>query len=183
MLPSCIKRFTTKGKQTLSNFLEKLLITKNESNLSIKQVQQSLAEYKFSQNTNFIYRRVPGMAWNILRNVSLQFTGIFYLHFHPYSSLAKTCFLYQTGFLPGFKFSTSYFICVLNLNILLLIFSESIDCEREEPRFRGPYLKSRQMRSYTYISYMHTTYFVERSIHLIEERWLLIITEEFRLQE
>ena len=124
--------------------------------LDCKQIQQSLAEYTFSQNTDFIHSRVPGIAWNILRNVSLQFTGIFYLHFHPYSSLAKTCFLYQTGFLPGFKFSTSHFICVLNLNILLLILSESIDCEREEPRFRGPYLKSRQMRSCTYISYMHT---------------------------
>ena len=104
-------------KHTLSHFLEQLLITKNESNLSIKQIQQSLAEYKFSQNTDFIYRRVPGMAWNILRNVSLQFKGIFYLHLHPYSSLAKTCFLYQTGFLPGFKFSTSHLIRVLNLNI------------------------------------------------------------------
>ena len=122
--------------------------------LDCKQIQQSLAEYTFSQNTDFIHSRVPGIAWNILRNVSLQFTGIFYLHLHP--SLAKTCFLYQTGFLPGFKFSTSHFICVLNLNILLLILSESIDCEREEPRFRGSYLKSRQMRSYTYISYMHT---------------------------
>ena len=28
LLPSCKKRFTTKGKQTLSHFLEKLLITK-----------------------------------------------------------------------------------------------------------------------------------------------------------
>ena len=93
--------------------------------LDCKQIQQSLAEYTFSQNTDFIHSRVPGIAWNILRNVSLQFTGIFYLHLHP--SLAKTCFLYQTGFLPGFKFSTSHFICVLNLNILLLILSESID--------------------------------------------------------
>ena len=30
------------------------------------------------------------MAWNILRDVSLQFTGIFYLHLPSYSSLAKT---------------------------------------------------------------------------------------------
>ena len=28
LLPSCIKRFTIKGKQTLSHFLEKLKITK-----------------------------------------------------------------------------------------------------------------------------------------------------------
>ena len=103
--------------------------------LDCKQIQQSLAEYTFSQNTDFIYSRVPGIAWNILRNVSLQFTGIFYLHLHP--SLAKTCFLYQTGFLPGFKFSTSHFICVLNLNILLLILSESIDCERKNLDFEG----------------------------------------------
>ena len=103
--------------------------------LDCKQIQQSLAEYTFSQNTDFIHSRVPGIAWNILRNVSLQFTGIFYLHLHP--SLAKTCFLYQTGFLPGFKFSTSHFICVLNLNILLLILSESIDCERKNHDFEG----------------------------------------------
>ena len=30
------------------------------------------------------------MAWNILRNVSLQFTEIFYLHWPSYCSLAKT---------------------------------------------------------------------------------------------
>ena len=53
-----------------------------------------------------------------------QFTGIFYLHLHPYSSLAKTCFLYQTGFLRGLKFSTSHFICVLS-DLL------SIHCERK----------------------------------------------------
>ena len=164
LLPSCIKCFTTKGKQILSNFLEKLLITKNESNLSIKQVQQSLAEYKFSQNTNFIYRRVPGMAWNILRNVSLQFTGIFYLHFHPYSSLAKTCFLYQTGFLPGFKFSTSYFICVLNLNILLLILSESIDMRTRRTSISRAVLEI-EVNAVIYIHIIHAyilVFWVER---------------------
>ena len=46
-------------------------------------MQQSLAEYKFGQNTEFIYRTVPGIASNlsiILRNVSLQFTKVFYIH-------------------------------------------------------------------------------------------------------
>ena len=47
-------------------------------------MQQSLAEYKF------IYCRVPGIASNILRNVLLQFTRIFYLHLHSYSLLAET---------------------------------------------------------------------------------------------
>ena len=56
-------------------------------------MQQSLAEYKFNQNTDFIfYRRVPGIASNILRNVSLQFTEIVnYLHLHLYTlHLQKT---------------------------------------------------------------------------------------------
>ena len=48
--PSWMKRFTTKGKQTLSHFLEKLLITK-----AIKQIQQSMAERKFSQTPTLIY--------------------------------------------------------------------------------------------------------------------------------
>ena len=38
-------------------------------------IQQNLAEYKFAQNTVFVYRRVPVIASNILRNVSLQVTG------------------------------------------------------------------------------------------------------------
>ena len=56
-------------------------------------MQQSLAEYKFNQNTDFIfYCRVPGIASNILRNVSLQFTEILnYLHVHLYTlRLQKT---------------------------------------------------------------------------------------------
>ena len=48
-----------------------------------KYMQQSLAECKFGQNTEFIYRTVPGIASNlsiILRNASLQFTKVFYIH-------------------------------------------------------------------------------------------------------
>ena len=117
LLQSTIRKATTQNANLVGHL-------RKSNRLSIKQIQQSLAEYKFSQSTDFIYRRVPEIAWNILRKVSLQFTAIFYLHLHPYSSLAKTWFLYQTGFGPGFKFSTSHFICVLNLNILLLILSE-----------------------------------------------------------
>ena len=117
LLQSTIPKATTQNANLVGHL-------RKSNRLSIKQIQQSLAEYKFSQSTDFIYRRVPGIAWNILRKVSLQFTAIFYLHLHPYSSLAKTWFLYQTGFGPGFKFSTSHFICVLNLKILLLILSE-----------------------------------------------------------
>ena len=72
----------------MSDVPEKLLITK--AIYQLNKIQQSLAEYKFSQNTDFIYRRVPGIVSNILRNISLQFTGIFYLHLHSYSSLANT---------------------------------------------------------------------------------------------
>ena len=85
------KRFTTKGEQTLSHFPEKLLITK--AIYQLNKIQQSLAEYKFNQNTDFIfYRRVPGIASNILQNVSLQFTEILnYLHMHLYTlRLQKT---------------------------------------------------------------------------------------------
>ena len=60
--------------------------------------------------------------------------------------LQKCDFLYETGFLPGFKFSTSHFICVLTI----LLVSFWIDwLWTKEPRFRGP-SKSRQMRWYTY---------------------------------
>ena len=66
----------------------------NKSNLSItlKSIQQNLAEYKFGQNTEFIYRTVLGTASNrsnILRNVSLQFTRIFYLPFNSQAFYTK----------------------------------------------------------------------------------------------
>ena len=33
-----------------------------------------MVKYKFSQNTDFIYSRVPGIAWNILKNSREFFT-------------------------------------------------------------------------------------------------------------
>ena len=35
------------------------------------KIQQNLAEYKFAQNTEFVYSRVPVIASSILRDVSL----------------------------------------------------------------------------------------------------------------
>ena len=93
-------------------------------------MQQSLAEYKFSQNTDFIYRRVPGIAWNVLKNISLQFTGIFYLHLHSYSSLAKMWLSIRNRISPGLKvFHITLYLTVFWVTFCFL--SESIDCERK----------------------------------------------------
>ena len=91
LLPSCFKHFTTKGKP-LSHFLEKLFIT--------KAIYQLNKYNKAWLNTNltktltlyFTVLRVPGIASNILRNISLQFTEILnYLHLHLYTlRLQKT---------------------------------------------------------------------------------------------
>ena len=64
--------------------------------------------------------------------------------------LQKRGFLYETGFLPG-----SHPIWVLSV----LLFSFWIGwLPTKEPRFRGPYLKWRQMRCYTYKSISRPDY-------------------------
>ena len=55
-----------------------------------------------------MYRSVPGIASNILRNVSLQFRRIFFL---PLLRLRKRGFLHEKGFLR-LKFFTAPFIDV-----------------------------------------------------------------------
>ena len=64
------------------------------------------------------------------------FTGIFYLHLHSYSSLAKTWLLYETGFLSGlvFHIPLCQWSSVLQVFFLLVFV----------PRFRGAYFNSRQ---------------------------------------
>ena len=92
-------------------------------------------------------------VWAFQRPSFLRPVFYLYLRCAPPRCLQKRDFLYETGFLPGLKFSTSHFICVLSI----LLFSFWIDWPRtKRPRFRGPYLKSRQMRWYTYIqTYLH----------------------------
>ena len=51
-------------------------------------------------------------SWNIRRNVSLQFTGIFYLHLHSNSSLAKTWLSIRNRISPGLKvFHITLYLC------------------------------------------------------------------------
>ena len=103
-------------------------------------MQQSLAEYKFSQNSSRNCLKYWEWAYRFNWREVFTFTRIHTLR------LQKCDFLYETGFLPGFKFSTSHFICVLTI----LLVSFWIDwLGTKEPRFRGP-SKSRQMRWYTY---------------------------------
>ena len=85
-------------------------------------------------------------------------------------------FLYETGFLPGLKFSTSHIICVVSVRFSSL--SELIDSERKSLDFEGrSWNRGKCCDIQTYIhTYIHILvfwvrgmYFVERSIHLIEE--------------
>ena len=73
-------------------------------NLSIelKYRQQSLAEYIFSQNTDFNYRRVPGIAWNIHGNFLPSLAFILF----ACKNVAST----RNRISVGFKFSTSHFV-------------------------------------------------------------------------
>ena len=60
-------------------------VRENQRIICLKPVQDIMAEYKSGQNTEFIYRTVPGIASNrsnIPTNESLQFTRIFYLNLH-----------------------------------------------------------------------------------------------------
>ena len=87
------------------------------------------------------FQELVEIFWETYRLNSREF---FILTFR----LQKRSFLYETGILPGFKFFTSHFSCGLSG----FLFSFWIDWLRtKEPRFRGPHLKSRQMRWYTYI--------------------------------
>ena len=107
-----IKRFTTKGKQTLSHFLEKLLIT--------KAIYQLNKYNKAWLNTNLA--KTPTL-FTVEFQELLEIFWQTYYRFNSREFFTFTCihtlrlqkrgFLYQTGFLPGFKFSTSHFICVL----------------------------------------------------------------------
>ena len=48
----------------------------------------------------------------IFGNVSLQFTGIFYLHLHSHSSLAKTWLSIRNRISPGLKvFHVTHYLC------------------------------------------------------------------------
>ena len=90
--------------------------------------------------------------------------------------LQKHGFLYETGFLPGFKFFTSllsWFSCVL---CVLLFWNDSL--RMKEPRFRGPNLKSRQMRWYAYIhtcihAHIHTYIHTHTHTYLHPKIWNL----------
>ena len=98
-----------------------------------KYMQQSLAECKFGQNTEFIYRTVPGIASNlsiILRNASLQFTKVFYIHQHSYSQLSKCGFLHEIGFFR-LKFSTSPFRQSSVLQDINSIYFPLLECNFE----------------------------------------------------
>ena len=103
LLPSCIKRFTAKGKQILSHFLEKLLIT--------KAIYQLHKYNKAWLNTNLgktptlftvEFQELLEIFWETYRfnlREFCTFTCTYTLR------LQKRGFLYKTAFLPGLKFS------------------------------------------------------------------------------
>ena len=91
---------------TFTIFTKKIINRLNENwrNLSIelKYRQQSLAEYIFSQNTDFNYRRVPGIAWNIHGNFLPSLAFILFA--------CKNVASIRNRISVGFKFSTSHFV-------------------------------------------------------------------------
>ena len=89
--------------------------------------------------------------------MSLQFTGIFYLHWHSYSSLAKTWPSIQNRISPGLKvFHITHYLCSECSFVFFLNQLTANERHWKEPWFRRPFLKSRQMRWYTYIhTYLH----------------------------
>ena len=105
-----MKRFSAKGKQTLSHFLENLLIT--------KAICQLHKYNKAWLNTNVAktltlftveFQELLEIFWETYRFNSQEFFAFTCIHT---LRLQKRGFLYQTGFLPGFKFSKSHFICL-----------------------------------------------------------------------
>ena len=98
----------------MSHFLETFLIAK--SFYQLNKYNKAWLNTEFSQNTAFICRKVPRIAWNIL-NIHFN-SGEFFSFTCIYTRrLQKRGFLpiHETGFLPSLKFSTSRFICVLRV--------------------------------------------------------------------
>ena len=78
-------------------------------------------------------------------------------------------FLYETGFLPGLlKFSTSHIICVVSVRLFsfwnerALISKAVLEIEANAVIYRHTYI-------HILVFWVRGMYFVERSIHLIEE--------------
>ena len=102
LLPSCIKRFTAKGKQILSHFLEKLLIT--------KAIYQLHKYNKAWLNTNLAktptlftveFQELLEIFWETYRFNLREFCT--FTCTYLYSSLAKTWLSIQNGISPGLK--------------------------------------------------------------------------------
>ena len=133
-LPLCMKRFTTKGKQTLSHFLEKLLITKAIYQLN-KYNKAWLNTNLAKTPTLFTVEFQELLEMIVLKNVLLQFTGIFYLHLYSYSSLAKTWLSIRNRISSRLKvFHIMLYLTVFRVTFCFL--SESIDSERKSLTFK-----------------------------------------------
>ena len=138
------------------HFLEKLLIT--------KAIYQLNKYNKAWLNTNLAktptlftveFQELLEIFWETYHFNSREFCTFTCIHT---LRLQKRGFLYETGYLPGLKFSTSHIICVLSL----LLFSFWIDWLRtKDPRFRRPFLKSRPMR--WYMTHIHTNIFTSKT--------------------
>ena len=110
--------------QTLTHFLEKLLKTK-----AIYQL------YKYNKawlNTNLV--KTPTLLTVEFQELLEIFRGTYRFSSREFLPsldcidnllLQKRGFLYETGFLQGFKFSTSHFIVFW---VFFFFLSESIDC-------------------------------------------------------
>ena len=104
-----------------------------------------MAEYKFSQNTEFIHRRVPGISSNILRKNSQEFFTL-----HSNSSLPNTWLSTRNRISAPFVFHNPLYpqssvlgcsSCVLEDTVFTFFpfdcNSESIDCEQKLLDFEG----------------------------------------------
>lgn len=107
LLLSCMRRFTTKGEQTLLHFSEKLLTT-----AAIYLLNKYNKAWLWNLATvNLGLRKVPGIVSKILRKKIALIHGncITFAYFQTLRP-RKRGFLHETGFLRGYKFSTSHFI-------------------------------------------------------------------------
>ena len=147
------------------HFLEKLLFTKaiyqlNKYNKALLNTNLAKTQTSSRNCLKYFEKRMASIHGKFFTRTCLHTLR-----------LQKRGFLYETGFLPGLKFSTSHIICVLSV----LLSSFWIDCLRtKHPRFRRSFLKSRQMRWYIYI---HTNIFTSKTYKIKRDlpvSWSLI---------
>ena len=102
----------------------------------LNKYNKAWLEYKFSRNTDFICRRLPGIAWNILRNLSLQFTEMFSASLAMILFACKNVAFYTKQDFAG-ALTVLHITLYLGAECSSVFLSESIDCERKSLDFEG----------------------------------------------